>query len=100
MSSTKYVKAAVKNVKETLTKSENRLLGQCVAPLQSGYRPETNGSSELKADGLQYYQELIGVLTWFVQLGRVDILLETSLMSAHMALPSIGHLEQFIHIFG
>ena len=33
MSSAKYVRAAVKNVKETLAKSEKRLTGRCVAPL-------------------------------------------------------------------
>jgi hypothetical protein len=55
---------------------------------------------ELKADGVQYYQELIGVLQWAVERGRVDILLETSLMSVHLALPRIGHLEQVLHMFG
>ena len=33
-------------------------------------------------------------------MGRVDILLETSLMSAHLALPCIRYLEQVIHMFG
>ena len=33
MSSKKYVKAAVQNVKETLSKSEKRLIGLCVTPL-------------------------------------------------------------------
>ena len=33
-------------------------------------------------------------------MGRVNILLEMSLMSTHMALPRIGHLEQVIHMFG
>ena len=61
VSSAKYVKAAVNNVGETLAKIEKRLTGRCVAPLQSGYQPETDDSAELKADGLQYYQDLIGV---------------------------------------
>ena len=33
-------------------------------------------------------------------MGRVDILLETLLISAHLALPRIGHLEKIIHMFG
>ena len=33
-------------------------------------------------------------------MGQVDILLEMSLLSAHLALPRIGHLEQVIQIFG
>ena len=57
-------------------------------------------SPELKQDGLQRYQELIGMLHWAVELGRVDVLLETALMSTHLALPRQGHLEQLYHIFG
>ena len=57
-------------------------------------------TAELKADGLQWYQELIGQLRWAVELGRVDILLEVSLLSQHLALPREGHLEQVLHIFG
>ena len=90
----------MKNVEETLAKYEKRLTGHCVTPLRSGYRPETGDLSELKADGLQYYQDLIGVLRWIVKLVRVDIFLETSLMSAHLALTRIGHLEQVFHMFG
>ena len=100
MSSKKYVKAAVQNVEETLEKFEKRFSGHFVAPLRSGYQPEADDSAELKADGLQYYQELIGVLRWIVELGRVDILLEKLLTPEHRALPHIGHLEQVIHMFG
>ena len=53
MSSAKYVKAAVQSFEETMAKSQKRLIGRCVAPLRSVYRPETNDSAELKADGLQ-----------------------------------------------
>ena len=55
---------------------------------------------QLKADGLQRYQEFIGILHWAVELGRVDILMETSMMSTHLAMPRQGHLEQVHHIFG
>ena len=34
-----------------------------------------------------------------VELGRVDICTEVSLMSSHMALPREGHLDQLFHIF-
>ena len=54
---------------------------------------------EHKADVLQYYQELIRVLRWAEEISRLDILLEVSLMLAHLALPRKGHLEQVIHIF-
>ena len=100
MSSDKYIKAAICNVEEKLEKSGKRLPSKCRTPLKSSYKPELDVSGELKGDGLHYYQELIGVLWWAVELGRVDILLETSLMSTYLAMPRLGHLEQVFHIFG
>ena len=100
MSSEKYVKSAIKNIEQTLAETNQRLLTKCRTPLSSGYRPELDTSPELKTEGLQRYQELISILRWAVVLGQVDILLETSLMSTHLALPRQGHLEQLHHIFG
>jgi len=100
MSSDQYCAAAVANVTESLNKKGLRLPSKCVTPLANGYRPEVDVTPELKADGLQYYQELIGVLRWAIEIGRLDILLEVSLMSAHLALPRQGHLEQLYHVFG
>ena len=54
----------------------------------------------LKADGLKWYPEIIGSLGWAVVIGRIDILLEVSLLSTHLSIPQEGHLEQFFHIFG
>ena len=87
-------------MEEKDSKSEKRFPSRCNTPLKPGYSPEMDDSCDLKADGLQYYQELVGVLRWMVELGRVDILLETSLMPSHLSLPRLGHLEQLIHIFG
>ena len=87
-------------ITQVLEKKGLRLPSKCLTPLSSGYRPEMDTSPELKADGVQYYQELVGVLRWAVEIGRVDILLEVSLMSTHLALPRQGHLEQILHIFG
>ena len=87
MSSEKYVKSAIENIEQTLAGSNQRLPTKCRTPLSSGYRPELDTSPELKDEGLQRYQELISILRWAVELGRVDILLETALMSTHLALP-------------
>ena len=100
MSAEKYVISAVKNVEEALAKKGLRLPTKCYTPLSTDYRPELEVSPELKSDGIQLYQELIGVLRWAVELGRVDILLEASLMSTHMAMPREGHLQQLYRMFG
>ena len=59
-----------------------------------------DNTAELKVEGVQYYQELIGVLRWAVELGCVDILYEVAIMSTHLTMPRIGHLEELLHIFG
>ena len=42
---------------------------------------------------------LIGILRWTVELGRVDIAYEVSMLSSYVANPREGHLEQMYHIF-
>ena len=71
MSSQKYVKAAIDNMEEVLAKTDQRSPTKCGTRLKSGYQPELDTSPELKQDGLQRYQELIGMLRWAVELGRV-----------------------------
>ena len=46
-----------------------------------------------------YYQTLIGVLRWMVELGRVDITTEVSMVSSCLALPREGHLQALFHLF-
>ena len=103
-SSSQYVQAAVKNVDEYVSKEENRrwkMTGKAPdTPLTTTYRPELDVSPELSSTDSAYYQSLIGILRWIVELGRVDICLETSMMSSHLALPREGHLEQVLRIFG
>ncbi len=45
------------------------------------------------------YHSLIGVLRWIVEWGRVDIDVEVSMMSSHLALPCVGHLKEIYRIF-
>ena len=97
--STQYVQAAVQNVEEYLHRKGEKLPAKAPTPLSHGYRPEIDVSPELGTDDAAYFQSLIGVLRWIVELGRVDIAVEVSMMSSHLALPREGHLEQVLHIF-
>ena len=58
-----------------------------------------NSSPELDSDGIMMFQELIGMLRWAIEIGRVDILMEVSTLSAYQASPIQWHLDQVIHIF-
>ena len=100
MSSEKYVKAAVENVELKLSKSQHRLPSRCDTPMSTSYHPSEDVSKEMNAQGVQTYQELIGILRWAIEIGRVDILLEVSLLSSHLALPRVGHLQAVYRIFG
>ena len=98
-SSSQYVKAAVDNVEKYLAGKHMKLPCRANTPLSSNYRPEVDISEELSPEDAAYYQSLIGVLRWMVELGRVDLTCEVSMMSSHVALPRIGHLQQLFHIF-
>ena len=63
------------------------------------YSPELDITPELISTDAAYYQSRVGILLWIVELGRVDICLEVSLMFSHLALPRKGHLDKLFHIF-
>ena len=62
--------------------------------------PELDGTPELDDEERTYYQELIGILHWATELGRIDILYEVSILSQYQSAPRQGHMEQIMHIFG
>jgi len=99
MSSSKYVKSAVNNVKEHLQEQGRELPRRAATPFASNYRPEVDCSPELSPYDANYFQSQIGILRWTVELGRVDILTEASMLASHLALPREGHLEAVYHIF-
>ena len=94
-----YVQSAVKNVEEHLAKVGEKLPYKAPTPLSSGYCPEIDVSPEFGEADASYFHSLIGVLRWIVELGRVDLDVEVSMMSSHLALPREGHLKEIYHIF-
>ena len=97
---TQYVKQAWENVEKQLQKrihsgdeqfarsgSRNNYLPSSKSALPSDYHPELDNSPELNAVDSAYYQSLTKILCWIVEMGRVDICLETSVMSSCLALP-------------
>ena len=99
MSSEKYVKEAIRNVELELDKCDEKLATRITTPLASGYRPELDMSPLCDDLKTNYYQNLIGVLRWAVELGRIDIHCPVALLSQYLAQPRLGHLDQALHIF-
>ena len=68
-------------------------------PMNTVYSPEMDVTDELNDEDTTVYQELIGILRWATEIGRVNIVHEVSLLSQYQANPRQGHLEQLLHIF-
>lgn len=98
-SSSQYVRAAVENVEKYCKENDVKMPARAETPLTSNYRPEIDTTRELSPTDAAYYQSLIGILRWMVELGRVDICCEVSMMSSHLALPREGHFAQLFRIF-
>jgi hypothetical protein len=67
-------------------------------PYDYDYCPESNLSDPLDPECSSFYQHIIGVMRWMVELGCIDISTEISLPSAHPVYPGEGHFETAIHM--
>eukprot|EP00957_Ditylum_brightwellii_P007862 595223-Ditylum_brightwellii.AAC.1 len=62
--------------------------------MRVSYRPELDITPVLSPIDSAYYQSLIGVLRWMVELGNIDICSEVSMMSSHLTMPREGHTAE------
>jgi hypothetical protein len=100
MSSAKYVKEAIRNVETELKKQDKRLpSSRITTPIAYNYRPELDVTPLLDEDLARYYQQLIGILRWAVELGRLDLHLSVALLAQYLTAPREGHLNQVYHCF-
>jgi hypothetical protein len=99
MGSEQYVKEAVRNVKVWLDKRGLNLKSKAPSVLPSSYRPECDATALCNDEDHSYYLQQIGVLRWAVELGRIDICAEVSMLSSYSAAPRVGHLEAVMHMF-
>ncbi len=56
-------------------------------------------SAILDDDFTSWYQKLIGILHWAVELGRIGIHLSIALLAQYLVQPRVGHLDQVFHVF-
>lgn len=103
MSPSKYVREAVRNSVKHLKENYDQkysLPKHCPNPFVMGYEPELDTSKPLNPDEASYFQSIIGVLRWIVEIGRIDIATEISMLSSFLAYPREGHLEAALHVMG
>ena len=98
-SSSHYIQEAIKNVENWTQKNGYHLLSKVDTPMSTSYRPELDVSQELDSDETSFFMSGIGVLRWIVELGRIDIATEASMLAGQMALPRKGHLFAMLRVF-
>ena len=102
LGSKEYLVEALRVVKSRISdpKYNIRLKTKVSGTLPSGYRPELDKTELVDDDTATLYMQLIGILRWLVELGRVDVCAEVSMMSAYNAMPREDHFHAVLHIFG
>jgi hypothetical protein len=100
-SSSKYVQSAVQNVHEYLAAIPgiNKLLKKARAPFAGGYTPELDDILELDPIIASLFQSQIATLLWCVDLGRIGIITDVSMLSTYICLSREGHLDSVFHVF-
>jgi hypothetical protein len=99
MSTRTYIKRAVTKMKRTLSEVAQRLKTNVTTLIADKYRAELDATPELDSERTTYFQGLIVVLRWIVELGQLDIMVAVAMLSSHLMAPRQGHLEQCFHIF-
>ena len=61
-------------------------------------RPEVDVSPILPPSEAAYYQSVIGILRWIVELNRINIVVEVSLMASMMFNKRRGYVKLLSHL--
>ena len=100
MSLNNYAREALRNIKKDLIQNDLQFNKKLSNPNYLARTPfcPMDYKSELDTTALcddkltNYFQNLIGVLRWIVELGRIDIAFEVSSLSKFLSYPSTGHI--------
>jgi hypothetical protein len=63
------------------------------------WKPELDKTDLLGDEDASYFQQQIGVQLWMVELGRIDIQTEVSMLASFSVAPREGHLAAVLHMF-
>ena len=94
-----HVQESVKNVDKYLHDRGIALFNKALTPLLANYSPTFGRSPELDEREADFYQSLIGIFRWMVEMGRLDICMEVSAMSSFVTIPREDHFQQMLHMF-
>jgi hypothetical protein len=69
------------------------------APFEATYRADIDESPVLGPEMANYFLSKIWILRWCVELGRIDIITEVSMLSTFLCMPREVHLDAVYHLF-
>ena len=106
MSSNNYVIEASRNIEKDLTQNDLQFNKNLCNPNYSArtlfcpidYRSELDTMVLCDDELTNYFQNLIGVLRWIVEHGRIDIAFKVSCLSKFLSYPRTEHTYQALHI--
>jgi hypothetical protein len=103
LSPSKYIVQAVKNCQINLNEKLNwkylSRQGRIIRSLLT-MTLQLTFLTFLDPECLSFYQHLIGVMRWMVELGGIDIATKIFILSSHLVCPCKGHLENALHVMG
>ena len=85
-----YIENSLKTIQSKLEEKGLVLNKSASSPCPLNYRPELDMSEHLDSSGHQFFQQLIGVLNWTVERGRIEIHNSVARLSARLAAPRVG----------
>ena len=68
-------------------------------PFPTRYKSELDVTEELRPENISRYLQLIGICRWAVELGRINIFLEVSLLSKYQASQRLGYIKVLYNVF-
>lgn len=80
-------KLLFKKIEQYLEKKNSKQPTRCNTPTSTTYRTEGDTSTQCTPQDATYFQSLIGVLRWIVELDRVDICCKVSMLCSTLAMP-------------
>ena len=99
LSMSQYVEAAINNLEKNIKSIGMKLPSHTKLPMDKSFEAALDKSEFLDDEMSNYYQSLIGVLRWIVEMGRMDITTEVSILSSYVASPRMGHFQELLRIF-
>ena len=94
--SAEYIKSSIKNLENQLKKKGNRLPAKAVTSMAQGYHLELDDTNELDQYKITTFQELIEIIRWAIEIGRLDIFLRYLIYQVIRRLPVKATLRRYI----